>query len=448
MSALKTHWKQDRTNTAEHLIQQSLVRLSREVYAKAECHPDEKQAKKLYATATALQSRAALTRALAGLKEHPELTQAVQDFDRDPYILTTPSGTVDLRTGKIQKPNPNDLCSMRTVVGPEAGTPARWFAFLDETLGGDSDAITYLQRYLGYASTGLNMEKILLYIYGEKDSGKSVFNTVTSRILGDYHSNIPHGSLLAATGNRHPADLASFVSARLATSSEVPGRNERWRADVVKAITGGDLLSVRGMRENFREVKPTCKMILYGNHVPSTGGHDPAMWRRIAFMPFLNSVPLAEQDKNLADTLVETEGPRILNWMVEGARQYLAHGLGEFPVVVKQATAEYVESEDLLGQFVEEACVLGEGFEDTRKNLFQAWRGWCVARGDKSEVGTQTAFTRMLNSDGKRFGLEPTRIGANSLRGFAGIQVRPMEFEDEPDISPEKVSKARVTSRT
>jgi hypothetical protein len=54
-------------------------------------------------------------------------------WDRDPFLLGTPGGTVDLRTGKLHEPDPVDGITKLTAVAPaDAVECPRWLQFLDE----------------------------------------------------------------------------------------------------------------------------------------------------------------------------------------------------------------------------------------------------------------------------------------------------------------------------
>src|SRR6185503_3191189 len=53
-------------------------------------------------------------------------------WDADPWLLGTPAGTVDLRTGLLSAAQRDDFISKITSVGPESGEPSLWLSFLDE----------------------------------------------------------------------------------------------------------------------------------------------------------------------------------------------------------------------------------------------------------------------------------------------------------------------------
>ncbi len=67
-------------------------------------------------------------------------------WNRDPFLLGTPGGTVDLRLGWLRPADPADRISKVTAVAPatDADCP-RWLRFLEEVTCGDEGMIQFLQ---------------------------------------------------------------------------------------------------------------------------------------------------------------------------------------------------------------------------------------------------------------------------------------------------------------
>lgn len=70
-------------------------------------------------------------------------------FDAAPWLLNTPGGVVDLRTGMTRAHRRGDLLTKVTGTAP-AGDCPRWRAFLEEVTQGDTETVAYLQRWAGY----------------------------------------------------------------------------------------------------------------------------------------------------------------------------------------------------------------------------------------------------------------------------------------------------------
>jgi putative DNA primase/helicase len=72
----------------------------------------------------------------------------IGQWDADPWLLNTPGGVVDLRTGKVHPHKPDAHMTKVTAVGPR-GDCSLFLRFLGRITGGDADLIAYLQRILG-----------------------------------------------------------------------------------------------------------------------------------------------------------------------------------------------------------------------------------------------------------------------------------------------------------
>ena len=95
----------------------------------------------------------------------------VEQWDADPWLLNTPGGVIDLRTGTKRDAQPTDYVTKMTAVSPNGRCPM-FLAFLNEVLGGDADLVAYVQRMLGYCLTGITSEHALFFCYGAGANGK------------------------------------------------------------------------------------------------------------------------------------------------------------------------------------------------------------------------------------------------------------------------------------
>jgi putative DNA primase/helicase len=71
------------------------------------------------------------------------------EWDADPWLLNTPGGVVDLKTGRprARPRRPDD----QDHHGHAGWRLPDWRQFLDEVTGGDAELQAYLQRMVGYA---------------------------------------------------------------------------------------------------------------------------------------------------------------------------------------------------------------------------------------------------------------------------------------------------------
>ena len=302
-------------------------------------------------------------------------------FDADPWALNTPGGVVDLRTGTLRPHRPGEMVTKVTTVTPDGDCP-RWRRFILEIVEGNAELAAYLQRWAGYMLTGETMEHAFLVIIGPGGNGKTLFVNVLLHILGNYVATAPMETFMTTTGDRHPTDLAGLRGARLVVAQETDAGRALAEAKI-KTLTGGDPVSARFMRGDFFTYRPAFKLVMVGNYRPIIRNPDDALRRRLHLLPlvFKPDTP----DPGLFEIL-KAEAPGILQWAVDGCREWQNHRLG-MPAAVRAATADYFADQDLLAQWMTERC---EGHRDGRaasSALFGDWSAWCERRGEAPGTG-------------------------------------------------------------
>ena len=120
-------------------------------------------------------------------KADRRLAATSEQWDADPWLLNTPDGIIDLRTGNMRIARPEDYCTKITAVAPSGECPL-WQSFLFRITGGSESLLEFLQIILGYSLTGITREHALFFLYGTGANGKSVFVSTVAGILSDYHS--------------------------------------------------------------------------------------------------------------------------------------------------------------------------------------------------------------------------------------------------------------------
>jgi putative DNA primase/helicase len=332
-------------------------------------------------------------------------------WDKDPWLLGTPTGTLNLKTGKMHQPRPSDFITKLTGCNPDSKPPTLWLKFLEDATRGDAQMMTYLQRVAGYCLTGLVSEHALFFIYGPGGNGKSVFLNLLVHILGDYATNAPMDTFTSSKFNAHPTELAMLKGARLVTASETE-EGRAWAESRIKALTGGDPITARFMRQDFFTYQPQFKLLFAGNHQPTLHGVDAAMRRRFNMLPFIFKPE--EPDYSLEEKLKE-ESARILGWALKGCLDWQFHGLGR-PQTVAAATDEYFEEQDLFGSWVEERCETAPDAWEMPSVLFKNWTAY--ARESGEDPGSMVTFSSRLKRHGFRRGKSA------GIRSYRGIRVR------------------------
>ena len=245
-----------------------------------------------------------------------------------------------------------------------------------------------------------------------------MFVNTLATILGDYATNAPMDTFMETRTDRHPTDMASLRGARFVAAIETE-QGRRWAESKVKSLTGGDKISARFMRQDFFEFMPQFKLIVAGNHKPAIRNIDEAMKRRLHLIPFTITVPPERRDKHLQQKLL-AERDGILAWAVQGCLEWQRQGRLDPPQQVLDATDEYFEEEDAIGEFLDEDCQQSPVAREAISAIYQRWRERAERRGEY--VGTSRWLTQQLINRG--FARTRLHGGAKAL---SGLSLKPRE---------------------
>lgn len=412
-------WTTDSTAEAVRRAKETV----RSMYAEAAAAQDEDARKALGKHALKCEAAGRIDAMLTLANSEPGIPVMPSDLDANPWTLNVLNGAIDLRTGQLSKTRRQDLITKLAPViyDPDAQCPL-WERFLLEVMGGDQELVSFLQRAIGYTLTGDTSEQVIFILHGKGANGKSTLLETLRAMLGeDYTVQIRAESLMVKQGDTIPNDIARLKGARLVNARETE-EGKRLAEALVKEMTGGDTMTARFMRGEFFDFKPEFKLFLAANHKPTIRGTDLAIWRRIRLIPFDVTFPEDKQDKQLAQKL-RGELPGILAWAVRGCQGWqVLGGLGT-PAAVKTATEQYRSESDALAAFLEEYTVTEDNTETQAKPIFEAYKSWCEANGEKWEK--QTMFGRRMK---ERF---DSRVDKSTrLTFYLGLRlVRPTQPE-------------------
>jgi len=364
----------------------------------------------------------------------PRIAASVDQWDSDPWLLNTPGGTIDLRTGKMREHHAADYMTKITGVTPNAKCPIPiWRKFLKSSLG-DPELEGYIQRMLGYALTGVTTEHALFFLYGMGRNGKGVLMNTVAGIMLDYHMTATQETFVVSNNERHPTDMAMLRGARLVTVSETE-QGKRWAESRIKMMTGGDPITARFMRQDFFTYMPQFKLMMSGQHKPGLNSVNEAMRSRVNMLPFNIVIAREDRDTNLTDKL-KAEWPGILAWMIEGCLEWQRDGLKP-PKIVTDATEEYMQAQDKMGRWIDECFERDEG-EDKKtgkkvwtssNEIFESWKVWAETNGEFP--GSQTKLSNDLSERGfqsERRTFYDKDKHQTKIMGFLGLRLKPIKY--------------------
>ena len=279
------------------------------------------------------------------IRIEPKLLDAQSEY------VGTPQGVLDLRTGKIlsREDGAKHWVTKRLACSP-GGRSELWERCMNEWTGGDTELSRYLQKLVGYSLLGRpELEQKFTFLHGPGANGKSSFCEVVLKAFGGYGVGVGFSTFLASHSERHPTELYSIRGRRLVVAEE-PICGRKWNDAILKQFSAGGTISARAMRKNFVEFPAQAQLVFAGNTVPPASDMGKALERRTRIVPF--RFKPAAPDQNLKAKLLD-QLPGVLAWALEGLELWRSEGLGD-PEAIRSETAEYVESQNWVPQFVKD----------------------------------------------------------------------------------------------
>lgn len=339
-----------------------------------------------------------------------------ETFDQKDYAFNCRNGTMYLDKGVFKPHDPSDYstkCS-NFVYDIHAKCPT-WDKFLMQIMNQDKDLIHYIQKVMGYAMTGLTSEQCMFILWGAGANGKSTFLNTLSNLMGDYAAHTQAETFMKKQGDGINNDIARLRAVRFVSTSETE-QGKRLAESLVKQVTGDDVFTARFLYGEFFTFKPTFKIFMATNHKPQIRGNDFGIWRRLRLIPFTVTIPEEQRDKDLQAKL-EAENAGIFNWLLQGYIAWKQEGLG-MPSAVKNATDEYQNDMDVVGQFLKDCCFVDatESLRLSNKKLYDTYVAWCNASNEK--VCSQKFLAMRLQEKGFR------KMCGDSERFWLGIGIK------------------------
>ena len=356
----------------------------------------------------------------------PKVEIDVRDLDRDGYLLNTPGGTVNLRTGEIRKHNPGDYCTKITAVAPGTEGKDLFDEFLDQITCQDTDLKRYLQEISGEFAVGVVKREELFIASGGGGNGKSTFFNLLYKVFGDYAGLISSDVLVTNNQKNKAPELASLRGKRMIIAAELD-EGKLLDSSMIKKIASMDPIRAEQKYRDPFDFIPSHSIVLYTNFLPKVGARDSGTWDRLVIIPFnarFRNMP--GEVKDYASVLFDKCGGAVLSWIIEGAKRFIENDFFiSLPECVSTAIRDYRDNNDWLKNFLEARCYVGLQYRETAGNLYKGYRDYCASMGD---------FTR--SSPEFKQALEC--IGIEHKKTKTGMVYRGVELKKEIDLKADE----------
>jgi len=221
-------------------------------------------------------------------------------------------------------------------------------------------------------------------------------------------------------GCRHNTrpEMAELKGKRLVIAAELEDGVRLNTAVVKKLCSTDEIAAEKKYRDPFK-YKPSHMIVLYTNHLPKVGVTDAGTWRRLIVIPFNAKIEGSSDIKNYTEYLTKNAGAYVMKWIIEGAEKAIACDY-KFPqpACVTDAIAKYKESNDWLGEFIEECCEVDDSYMQKSGEFYQEYREYCSRTGEFTR--STTDFYAALDA-----------AGYERKRTKAGVVIHGIRLKDE-----------------
>lgn len=350
----------------------------------------------------------------------------IKKINLQPDLLPIAGGlVVDLQTGIMSQRQASHNFTFECPVNVDRSTEARDIVhrFMLDICCGDTSLLRYLQVALGYCITGRVSEKAVFVWWGALgDNGKSTIMNLLKAILGEYCKAASKCLFIKTkSDSKLTPEREVLKDTRLVMFSETAADDEL-NDELLKMASGDDLIKVNPKYRAEYEFRPYAKLLIASNHKPRINVSDDAMVRRIKFVPFLTKFvdkPSAEHERIKNRQLVRLMETELLDafftWVLDGAISWYEHGLVDIPIVMREATMEFITENDNLGSFLSDQTEPEANGFIRSSDLYSSYTVWCQTHKIKY-LGLKS-FSQEMAKRNKR----GTQKGCS---GFTGIKFR------------------------
>lgn len=297
--------------------------------------------------------------------------------------------------------------------------------FIVNITKGDNQLIILIQEILGYIFSNFNNAKKAFILFGESNSGKSVFLRVIASICGEENvSNVPLQNL---SDEKYVAKLYGKL---INIYSELPDKEIIDTATFKSLVSETDKVNARKLFKAPFSFYNKCKLIFATNNLPeiktSSYKDNLAFFNRLILIPFQVSIPENYQDKNLIYKLLY-EKDLIFSWAVDGLIRYIKNGFKFSECHASTSLLNsYMNNSNSMLSFINEMCLLDRNSYVHFDKLVGAYAEYCknnfldtTTAKDKRQLKNilkqkyKLIYKRLNRKDGNKYGFEGLRLLEN-----------------------------------
>lgn len=329
------------------------------------------------------------------------LTHSASDWAPSRGLLNVRNGILNPKTLEFMEHRPEYLMvhTFGTSFIPGA-TCARFERFMAEAVP-DPIIRAYIQRALAYSLLGTPDRRSIFLIHGPSGTGKSTLIETMKTLFGDYAATAGSGTFRQ---NNYPGgpspDLHMLRGRRFVTTSET-SEGTVFNEDLLKQISGRDQITSRTLYGKPVEWSPECVLWIATNNPPKFNSDDNAIWARTKLIPFTTVFRGQGEVPDYAQNYLVPEGPGILNWLLEGLREFQDNGICE-PQEIETLAIQQRNDSDPVARFVQDqqadgVIQFGASHSVTCLELHRHYLAWCNQVGERGRLSSHRFGHRLTS---------------------------------------------------
>lgn len=367
-----------------------------------------------------------LKRTITQLKTEKDLQINLHDVEYDPYDVIFADGIYNVKDQTMRDGRPADYYITANAVKFRPKKYKRIKAnvaeravvddFFEQASGGDTEIERLIWTTLGVMLSTEAKFKAFFYLFGPPDTGKSLFGTLVTRLIGA--ENCANILLNEVDAKYHGAELRGKLANVSLDQPSVVIRN----IGVFKQLTSGgsDVVTVEKKFGPVERLESRfIKFLFAGNHLPRLRENDDAFWTRMVLVPFENRVEKEDRDPDLLEKLLDRSDYIVLR-ALKHYKAFVDNNM-RFPACRRSEELKNgyipVSPNEKVRMFVDECCELVPDAQAMTQELYACYCGFCQSNGYSAE--TIKAFSTILK---REVPLDTFR--QNSQRGYRGIRIK------------------------
>ena len=288
---------------------------------------------------------------------------------------------------------------------PKAECP-KYDAALRETfkkLPDCEDVMRHFYEIIGYILHPEKRPAQFFLFRGHGSDGKTTQMKIISALLGD--AVLPESIERFATGNFADSHATSSLVGKLLVYDDDLDKNFTLPDGTMKKLAEDGLITANPKGAQPFTFTKICTVVMCCNGVPKTKDMSRGIRRRAQVVPFTRGFGYDDEDNentvnlNIADEIIETELPGILNKALEGLKRLKQRGYFKEPQSCLDAKNAWLDSANPVAGFIRDRVEITKHYTTDKipfNDLYSKFVDYC-AEQNILRVPTKIQFKETLN---------------------------------------------------